>query len=218
MPPQSQRRSSVLRRTDSNELFCSKLAVLLHPTQTHINHITHQSKNPTLSQHCACDIWLLRFEMRQVKIEHAPHELAQRQSTWPTQGGTESNHQRESPNSGNKRNHNNPSKTKSNVSDIQPSIDRDWSLVLGTGFPHDTSIKKTWRRQKKTETDRNRQKMTEKTQKETSQNPYWYKTLLNQPLSYWYRKVFKNRCSGKVPRIVSRILQSLIFSSYGTER
>ena len=37
MPPQSQQRSSVLRRTDSNELFCSTLAVLLHPN-THKYH------------------------------------------------------------------------------------------------------------------------------------------------------------------------------------
>ena len=38
------------------------------------------------------------------------------------------------------------------------------------------------------------------------------------PRNRFASKVFKNRCPGKVPRIVNGILQSLIFSSNGTER
>ena len=97
-----------------------------------------------------------------------------------------------------------PRKTKHNksgqcriLSDIQPSIEHDWSFVLGAGTPHDiskekvtTQITKARKRQKKTEKDRKRQKKTEKDkkrQKEISKKPYWYKTLLNQPLFYCYR-------------------------------
>ena len=38
------------------------------------------------------------------------------------------------------------------------------------------------------------------------------------PRNRFASKVFKNRCPGKVPRIVNRMLQSLNSSSNGTER
>ena len=55
------------------------------------------------------------------------------------------------------------------LSDIQPSIEHDWSFVLGAGAPHDiskekvtTQITKARKRQKKTERDRKRQKKTKR--------------------------------------------------------
>ena len=64
------------------------------------------------------------------------------------------------------------------LSDIQPSIEHDWSFVLGAGAPHDiskekvaTQITKARKRQKKTEKDRKRQKKTKRDKKRLAKNP-----------------------------------------------
>ena len=143
-------------------------------------------------------VWHLKFDMWNLTMSRKNKH--KHQSTWVAgtlRRWTEGNGQTSAKLQCNNNNKSGQCRILTILSDIQPSIEHDWSFVLGAGAPHDiskekvtTQITKARKRQKKTEKDRKRQKKTEKDkkrQKEISKKPYWYKTLLNQPLFYCYR-------------------------------